>query len=147
MLCSATAESSSKSRQLTFPVLSDTFLSFKDHGRQLSHRDNTWSLHHLPKFPGLGMPWVTSCIWHKKYISTFFPIGHWGWYHLSSLENYMDKFTKAYKSQAQCAQHKHYVIKRAFPFSKKANHNIRTVIRCTTFQLSNKTVRKQKVLL
>lgn len=75
------------------------------------------------------------------------PVGNCRWYHLSSLENCMDKFTKACKTQLQCAWCKHYVIKRAFPFWKKANHNIRTVIRCKTFQLSNETTRKQKDLL
>lgn len=76
-----------------------------------------------------------------------FPTGNCGCYHLSSIENYMDKFTKACKSQVQCAWYKYNAIKRAFPFSQKANYKIRIVIRCKTLQLNNEMVRKQKVLL
>lgn len=148
MLYPASAESSSKSRQLALPVLSDTFLSFKDHWRWLSHR--VW--HYLELAPPASAPRSGDALGDFMHLIQEVciyipPVGNCRWYHLSSLENCMDKFTKACKTQLQCAWCKHYVIKRAFPFWKKANHNIRTVIRCKTFQLSNETTRKQKDLL
>lgn len=144
MLWPASAESSLKSRQHTLPILSATLLSFKNQWRRLSHGSR--------HFPGAyttclssQLPWecpLWFCAFDTRSMYLNSPYGKLRWYHLSPLEYCMAKFIKTCKTQIQCAWCKHYVIKTAFPFSKKANQNIRIGIRCKTFQLSNETVRK-----
>lgn len=144
MLWPLSAESSLKSRQHTLPILSVTLLPFKNQQRWSSHRSR-----HYPgacnTFLSSQLPWgcpVWFCAFDTRSMRLDSPYGELRWYRLSPLEYYMAKFIKTCKTQIQCAWCKYYIIKMVFPFSKKANHNIRIGIRCKIFQLSNETVRK-----